>query len=36
MEVKFHVWEWEEEEEAFTLEHIGLGKTTKAKAFNHR
>ena len=25
LEVKFHAWEWEEEEEVFTLEHIGLG-----------
>jgi len=24
LEVKFHEWEWEEEEEVFTLEHIGL------------
>ena len=29
LEVKFHEWEWEEEEEVFTLEHIGLGETSK-------
>ena len=27
-EVKFNEWKWEEEVEVFTLEHIGLGKTS--------
>ena len=34
MEVKFNVWEWEEELRKLYLEDVGLGKTTKAKAFN--
>ena len=27
LEVKFDEWEWEEETEVFTLEHVGFGKT---------
>ena len=33
-EVKFNEWEWEEETEVITLEHVGLGKTSKT--FIHR
>ena len=29
LEVKFNEWKWEEEVEVFTLEHIGLGETSK-------
>ena len=34
LEVKFDEWEWEEETEIFTLEHVGFGKTSKT--FIHR
>ena len=29
MEVKFHVWEWEEELRKLNLENVGLGNTSK-------
>ena len=29
MEVKFHVWEWEEELRKLNLENVGLGITSK-------
>ena len=29
MEVKFHVWEWEEELRKLNLENVGLGNTPK-------
>ena len=30
LEVKFHVWEWEEELRKLNLENVGLGNTSKS------
>ena len=35
IEIKFHEWQWEEEETIFTLEHVGLGEYVPSLIFNN-